>query len=176
MLISPEYIALNRRLHAERDDYGRIGKRWAERAVAICRENGGSTIIDYGAGKRTLEKRIREIAPDIAVASYDPAVPEISEPPAPADLLVCTDVLEHVEPECLNEVLTDIYVLAPVHLIVVATDPSDKTLADGRNAHLIIKSPGWWGEKFTNAAFWGSDVPGPRDHECVFELRRIDIW
>lgn len=79
------------------------------------------------------------------VASYDPAVEDISGVPSPADLLVSRCVLEHVEPDYLESVLDDMRrctVVAALH--IVSRYPSSKFLSDGRNAHLIIKSIDWW--------------------------------
>src|SRR5262249_17383902 len=69
----------------------------------------------------------------------------ISWRPQAADLVACTDVLEHIEPECIGAVLDDIASLVR-HLVflVIATQPAKKTLADGRNAHLIQEPVQWW--------------------------------
>jgi hypothetical protein len=99
-----------------------------------------TTILDYGAGKRTLERAL-----GFGIANYDPAIEEISAPPDPADLVVCTDVLEHIEPECLDAILDDLRRLTVrAVLLSVATRPAKKTLADGRNAHLIQEPTEWW--------------------------------
>lgn len=76
---------------------------------------------------------------------YDPAVAEYASDPEPADCVACIDVLEHIEPEMLDQVLDHIRsktikrALFSVHL-----GPAGKTLSDGRNAHLIQKPPAWW--------------------------------
>ena len=76
---------------------------------------------------------------------YDPAIPGKDAPPGPADLVVCTDVLEHVEPEHLDAVLDDLQRLAKKSLfLLIATRPASKALPDGRNAHLTIEPPKWW--------------------------------
>ena len=60
-------------------------------------------------------------------------------------MVACTDVLEHIEPDCLDHVLDHLCELAEnVAFLVVATAPAQKTLADGRNAHLIVESARWW--------------------------------
>jgi FkbM family methyltransferase len=102
-------------------------------------------ILDYGCGKQTLAAAL----PDRQVRGYDPAIPALSAPAAPADLVVCTDVLEHVEPSCIEDVLDDLCrVTGKAALITVATRPAVKTLADGRNAHLTVKPFTWWKEHF----------------------------
>ena len=55
------------------------------------------------------------------------------------------DVLEHIEPECLDAVLDHMARLTQkAILLTVTTIPAAKNLADGRNAHLIVEPPEWW--------------------------------
>jgi hypothetical protein len=85
---------------------------------------------------------------DRTVFSYDPAVEGIDEEPDPADLVVCTDVLEHIEPDCLDDVLADISrCTLKVAMLTVCTVPAAKHLPDGRNAHLIVENSRWWMRK-----------------------------
>ena len=64
-------------------------------------------------------------------------------------MVACIDVLEHVEPQCLESVLDDLKRLTKrVGLFTVHTEPAKKTLPDGRNAHLIQQPPSWWLPKF----------------------------
>lgn len=141
MLITEEYRQLNGDLHRTRADYGVGGHKWAEQVQGLAKAIQARTILDYGAGKGTLAKAIK----NRTVINYDPAIPEYSDAPEPADLVVCSDVLEHVEPECLEDVLDTLSVLSlKAVFLVVATRPAKKVLADGRNAHLIIEPPKWW--------------------------------
>jgi hypothetical protein len=60
-------------------------------------------------------------------------------------MVVCTDVLEHIEPERLVVVLADLQrCVRQVGYFVVHTGPAMKTLPDGRNTHLIQQDPQWW--------------------------------
>ena len=78
-------------------------------------------------------------------AGYDPAIPEYAAEPTPVDLLVCTDVLEHVEPLYLTNVMEhiDSLVLRGVYLNI-ACRPAKRVLADGRNAHILVRNPEFW--------------------------------
>jgi hypothetical protein len=61
---------------------------------------------------------------------------------------VALDVLEHIEPEMLDETLKTISNLFTKSCyLIVAAYPAKKYLPDGRNAHLIIESFDWWKEK-----------------------------
>lgn len=143
--ITEDYRALNAELHRTRKDYGRRGGRHAARVLKLLKRFNASTVLDYGAGKGGLKAAL----PDVDVREYDPAIPGKDTPPEPADILVCTDVLEHIEPECLDDVLAELARLTRKvgHLVIAIQPDQTKLLPDGRNPHLIVERPGWWREK-----------------------------
>lgn len=140
-LITNEYRKLNQQLHEDREDYGTSGANYADMIIQIASSINAETILDYGCGKMTLSNAL----PHLPIMNYDPCIPELSEPPEPADMVVVTDVLEHIEPDLLENVLDDLQRLTKkVVFLTVATRPAKKTLADGRNAHLIVKPSDYW--------------------------------
>ena len=142
MLISPSYIEQNAMLHTQRADYGAAGGRHGKKIASLMKEFGCATLLDYGCGKGSLLKEIP------GAVGYDPAVPGFSSRPHPADLVSCTDVLEHIEPECLDEVLEDLRMLSKrLAFLVISCRAAYKTLPDGRNAHLIVQPHEWWLQK-----------------------------
>lgn len=140
-LISADYRKLNAQLHRENLAYGVGGGKHADtvkKLVATLKPP--VSVLDYGCGKGYLAKAL-----PFAIWEYDPAVPGKEEPPRPADLVVCTDVLEHVEPEKIAHVLWHLAtVTRQVGYFVIHTGPSMKTLADGRNSHLLQRDREWW--------------------------------
>ena len=143
-LISPEYLEQQQKLH-ERPDYGAgyadVHKYITPIIERMVNQWQVPHLLDYGCGKGAL---FRNINPDhkMRLQAYDPAIPECSEAPAPAPMVACLDVLEHVEPEHLEDVLDDLErVTERVGVFSVHTGPAAKTLADGRNAHLIQMPP-----------------------------------
>ncbi len=134
----------NRQLH-NNPDYGHHGGRWAFTISDIMRRGKCESVLDYGCGKGGLKKAL----PDADVREYDPAISGKDVLPGPADLVLCADVLEHVEPEYLDSVLDHIQGLARKFVMLSpSTVPADKTLPDGRNAHLIVEPYPWWREQF----------------------------
>lgn len=142
-LISEEYRRQNALLHAKRKDYGAGGGRWVREVAWLAKKHNCETILDYGCAKGNLKRKLEGVG-WTGVYEYDPALDD-KQDKQPCDLVVCTDVLEHVEPDCLNDVLADIHVLTgKLAFLVIALGPSDKTLPDGRNAHLIQEDASWW--------------------------------
>lgn len=152
MLISDEYRALNRELHERNPSFGageRKSSRWALYVLQVVHEVRASTVLDYGCGKGLLKEALGPtLGADgrgFAVHEYDPAIAGKDARPEPADVVACCDVLEHVEPEHLYAVLADLRrVTRRAMFFVVSTRPAYKTLADGRNAHLIVRPAEWW--------------------------------
>ncbi len=143
MRISDEYRQINGQLHITSRQYGAWGYRWAETVRDAFGKN--VDLLDYGAGKGSLGRTL-----GFPIFEYDPCIPTKAKEPEPHDYLVCADVLEHVEPECIEEVLEHIASLIKVAgLLVVATRPAHKILDDGRNAHLIIQPVEWWTKKIS---------------------------
>lgn len=145
MLISDAYAAEQRLMH-ENERYGAASKKFAGQVAAIIRKRKPSSILDYGAGKQALAQALALAGEPTPITAYDPGIPEISDLPAGKfDLVCCIDVLEHVEPECLNDVLKALSEKTGVTaFITIHTGPAGKTLSDGRNAHLIQKPVRWW--------------------------------
>lgn len=143
-LISEAYRAQNAALHRERADYGaHAATAWGDWVRRVARAHGCASVLDYGCGKATLGAMLA--ADGFAVQNYDPAMEAFAAPPRPADLVVCNDVLEHIEPDCIDDVLADIARLSRrLAALTVATVPAAKTLPDGRNAHLIVQPLEWW--------------------------------
>lgn len=145
MLISEDYRTQNRLLHDDKTThYGVAGKAYVNIIKDMCLKHECDSILDYGCGKGQL----RNYLPNHDLRLYDPAIPEFSSLPIPADLVTCLDVMEHIEPECLDAVLDHIGSLTErVCLMSISLRKAHKTLPDGRNAHLIVEHPHWWLER-----------------------------
>lgn len=120
---------------------------------------GCRSIIDYGCGEGGL---VREMdRRDIEAVGYDPAVPAFMEMPAPADGLCCIDVLEHIEPAHLGDVLEHIGDLfTKAAFLVVHLQKAIHVLPDGRNAHLIVKPAEWWIDALVACEFEIEEIVG----------------
>lgn len=154
-VISLPYKALQIELHSRPNGYGGKGGKWAPAVKGLIDRFGATSVLDYGCGEGSLVKALRELCDHrVRLSEYDPGVPGKDVMPSFADLVVCTDVLEHVEPELLDGVLVHLRLMARKAIFaVIATRPSSKTMADGRNAHLIVEQASWWMERLASAGF-----------------------
>ena len=143
MLISDDYRAEQEKLH-ENPNYGVASVQYAPIVTQYINRLGVTDLLDYGAGKCRLFESIK---PDhkMRLQAYDPCVLRLSGAPEPAEMVTCIDVLEHIEPELLDNVLDNIRALAKSFVfLTIHTGPAVKVLSDGRNAHLIQEDAEWW--------------------------------
>ena len=104
------------------------------------------SVFDYGCGNQMLKDYIKGFGIDYH--PYDPALDLLDS--VPVDLMLSIHVMEHVEPDCLEDVLYHMQVMTLKYgLHVIHTTPAKTELPDGRNSHLIQKSPEWWDRTFS---------------------------
>jgi 2-polyprenyl-3-methyl-5-hydroxy-6-metoxy-1,4-benzoquinol methylase len=146
-MISEDYREMQKELH-KNPNYGVASVSYAPLVSEVINKTRIGDILDYGAGKGRLAQNL---TPDheVAVHHYEPAIDEWANTPEAHDLVACIDVLEHIEPDHLDEVLDDLKrVTKHIGVFTVHTGPAAKTLPDGRNAHLIQEPMEWWLPKF----------------------------
>lgn len=174
-LCSPDYRSQLREMFADHAWSGG-GVKYLNEVVGLCKKVGATSVLDYGCGGGELVGRLQLKATSVVklqagtqpaarlldlvrVSGYDPGVPGREALPEPADVVVCVDVLEHVEPDRVSAVLRHLWFLTnKVALIQVATRAADKRLPDGRNAHLTIDNGSWWFARLSEAGPWKGRV------------------
>lgn len=170
-LISRNYVEQNRLMHRA-ENFGAESFRWAQKAALLITEHGCVDALDYGCGKGTFATALAQIK-SIPVAEYDPAIPGKERLPKSADFLICNDVLEHIEPEFVDNVLDHIASLVRrVGLIGIATKYAvSHTLPDGRNPHLSVHSGEWWQSKLESRFDVAPFRTKPKEYACVVTRR-----
>jgi 2-polyprenyl-3-methyl-5-hydroxy-6-metoxy-1,4-benzoquinol methylase len=144
--LSDHYRRQLLKLHHTKNSFG--SKSWYKGLDEFFEKYKPESVIDYGCGKGKLLESIKTRY-QIRGVGYDPGVVEfMTTPTEPADVLVCTDVLEHIEPNFIDTVLSQIDKLYTKGAwLLIDTAPAIKFLADGRNAHLILEDKEWWDNK-----------------------------
>jgi 2-polyprenyl-3-methyl-5-hydroxy-6-metoxy-1,4-benzoquinol methylase len=141
--------------------WGNDGHKRAREVLDFIQELRARSVLDYGCGRGTLAKGLGAGGKKISglgwmgpVYEYDPAIPKKARNARRVDLVVCTDVLEHVEPDKLAAVLAHVRSLARMGAYLLAcTREANTLLPDGRNAHLIVQPANWWLRRIEEAGF-----------------------
>jgi hypothetical protein len=107
--------------------------------------------LDWGAGKGLLGEFIRSYTGErITWTNYDPGMPEYDQiPDGPFDIVVSSDVFEHVEPHLLEETIKQAADRASQFFFMeVPCSPTGKLFASGpykgQDLHLTVEAPEWW--------------------------------
>ena len=132
--------------------YGGAAALYAPIVAQIINRMEPTHVLDYGCGKNlVLPHALKErgLKHKFKYQAYDPAVPRFAGDPVPAEMVVCIDVLEHVEEDCIDDVLDHLMGLTEaLGFFTVDFGPAKKTLPDGRNAHILQRPPEWWLPRF----------------------------
>lgn len=143
-LISPAYRTEQEKLHAT-GTYGTASIAYAPLVSQIIERMGVTHVLDYGCGSLTNLAKHLKVKSTLTYQAYDPGVPQFATAPLPAQMVACIDVLEHIEPDLLDNVLDDLQRLTEgIAFLTVHTGPAVKILSDGRNAHLTQEPVQWW--------------------------------
>ena len=152
-MISDKYKKILTDIHAD-TPFGKRSKipKFAEDFIVKIKPN---SILDFGCGKGRLVDKLKEEYPDKVIQGYDPGNCKFdsSLDDVYVDLLMSTDVLEHIEPEFVDQTLEYLSKRSRYIYHLIALSPAKLILPDGRNAHLILESKEWWRQKFLNLGY-----------------------
>jgi hypothetical protein len=143
-LITDDYRKTQEELHSK-GNYGVTAGKYGALISELVNKLEVNHLLDYGCGSRlSLYKALKADHP-LKYQAYDPAVEAYASAPVPAEMVCCIDVLEHIEPDLIDDVLDHLMELTDaVAFVSIHMGPAGKTLSDGRNAHLIQNPPEWW--------------------------------
>jgi hypothetical protein len=166
-LISPEYLQQLEMLREDKPEWGPgAGHRHLLAYQSLCLKYGNfSSVLDYGCGTGGFLDKL----PCRDKRGYDPAVAKYAKLPEPAELVMSMDVLEHIEPELLDNVLSHIRActLRFAYLHIHCAE-AVAVLPDGRNAHICIMEPEEWHRKLEEYFPKVEVLKGPKRNWITF--------
>ena len=110
----------------------------------IIKDKDIKSILDYGCGKA------RHHPKEWNAIKYDPAIQDYQNKPQDKyDLVISTDVLEHIPVENLKQTIEEIFGYSNKWVFVsVCCRKAEAILPNGYNAHATIESAKWWKDLF----------------------------
>jgi len=122
------------------------------------------TVLDFGCGKGTMKEFLQPFFPDVKFYEYDPGIPgKDTFPTGQFDMVMTSDVLEHIEPHLLTETIQQLEKLTTWVLCNdIACSPTFKTFGEGpyigQDLHLTVEEPIWWRKRFqTDCTLWEAE-------------------
>lgn len=163
---------MQRTLHANPRGYGQRGRKWADTVHALATTHDAASVLDYGCGQGSLAQALRGRPGLTRVQEYDPAIAGKDDLPGFADMVVCTDVMEHVEPDRIATVIAHLSLLTrKVLFLVISLVPTAKTLSDGRQAHISLHDVAFWRAAFGDGFDLVEELPIRAEKQWVVVLR-----
>lgn len=105
------------------------------------------TLLDFGCGQSKAAIQVGHSL-NIEPHLYDPAIAELSTiPEKNIDLIINTDVLEHLDTNEIPGALCDIKAISDYAFFNIATSRSGAFLPSGENAHATVRDSIWWQAK-----------------------------
>ena len=129
---------------------GRTTVKNKDRIKTVIDKINPISVLDYGCGKGWQYTR-NEIHKEWNIPMptlYDPYVEEYSKLPTYSskyfDMVLCVDVMEHILPEQVDEVLHQIFFLGNFVYFHIDTKPAIKEFSCGTNFHISLHDKDWW--------------------------------
>lgn len=143
--MNKQYIASEYyRLHAANKFSGACLKQHLPEIKELIKQYDCETILDYGCGKAMHHKKAKLGNTTL----YDPYyAPYNKKPNDTFDMVICTDVMEHIPQDEVGKILAELMNYTDkVLFLAICTKPARKKFLNGENVHLTIKPKEWWEE------------------------------
>ncbi len=132
-------------LHQVDQNYGASSAKFIDEIAVFIEWLNPSRVLDYGCGKGALISALSARYPGIEFLGFDPAVPgRETLPQGRFDLVINTDVLEHIPEASLPTVIETISKLTDHAYFNLHHALAKTVLPNGQNAHCTVKPPEWY--------------------------------
>ena len=154
MTISSTYKSALQDMHKKYIWGSTAGKYAGDSVAQLLREHPEiETILDYGCGEGTLKDHIEGLGFNKKWTLYDPGMQKFqTKPTGKFDLVITTDVLEHVEDYMLDSVLSELCEYSNKFIYnEIACYLTNKLFKEGpytgRDLYINLKAPDGWKER-----------------------------
>ena len=145
-----DYIKQYKLLYKRKKNYGKTSIKLYDMLKKIINDLNISSVLDYGCGKSKLLDLIKKNS-KIKIFKYDPAIKKYSKlTKNKTDLVICTDVLQHVPLYDLDRVLKEIKSKGIYILFYIKCTNHKTKLPNGTYANCTVYDKKWWLEKLSN--------------------------
>jgi len=133
----------------------------------VIASSGSINLLDYGCGKALawqegnylnidgVQTHTKDYLGIEEFYLYDAGYkPYSKEPQKKYDIVICTDVLEHISEVDMKWFISELFSYADKFVFAnIASYPAGKILPNGENAHCTVKTVDWWKALFEEVAY-----------------------
>jgi 2-polyprenyl-3-methyl-5-hydroxy-6-metoxy-1,4-benzoquinol methylase len=140
-------LELYKQLHQQRS-YGDTGSVYTDDVRSFIDETGSVSVLDFGAGRGSLKSSLHNKY-SIDIDEFDPCIPDKEIiPKEEYELVITTDLLEHLFEEEIDNLFEEILSLKPKFMYhAISTRTATILLPDGSNCHKTVKNTEWWSNR-----------------------------
>lgn len=147
------------------------GEDCVEKFLEVAKPSG--VIVDFGCGTGRASVKLKKLGYDVLLTDFagnsrdQEAIPlpfvqwDLSEPmPFSGDFGYCTDVMEHIPPEQVDKVITNVLNAAKRVFFQISLVPDVMGQLIDQPLHLSVHPYAWWIEKFESLGYsvtWSED-------------------
>ena len=156
-------------LHKNKPNYGKTSIELYDVVKSIIVNKKIKTVLDFGCGKSELIDRIHN---DLGILCYryDPAIEEYSRLiEHSVDLILCTDVLQHIPEYDLDSVFLQMRRLSNCVFFKIKCTQHHTLLPNGEFANCTVHDVNWW-EKFIKKYYDSIEIINYADLTSVIFL------
>lgn len=121
--------------------------QFANNIYSAIEKTNSTTILDYGSGKgHQYSKKKLDLYWGVEVDCYDPGYKPFSDLPNKTyDGVICTEVMEHVPEDEVDDTIQHIFARATKFVFFsISLGTANKKFSNGEQIHVTLKSAEWW--------------------------------
>jgi len=137
-------LKLYEQIHKQRS-YGDTGSVYTDSVKSFIDTTGTTSALDFGSGTGALRTSLRNKY-NIDIDEFDPCYDgKRTIPNIQYDLIITTDVLEHLYEDEIENLFEEMLSLQPKFMYhAISTRKAHIHLPDGSNCHKTVKNNQWW--------------------------------
>lgn len=142
-----KYLDEYKRLHDSGVFAGYSLLHFADNIYNMIKDTGSYTVLDYGSGKGyQYSKKKIDLYWGVEVDCYDPGYEPFNVLPDKVyDGVVCTEVLEHVPEDEIDNAMQQIFARATKFVFLsISLGVASKRFSTGEQIHVTLKTADWW--------------------------------
>mgnify|MGYP002518352225 CR=1 FL=1 len=170
--MNKKYLEQYKLLYQLKPKYGASSVKFFDILYSILKNEDVIYVLDYGCGKSPLLDMLKDKLNHLNVFKYDPVFPEYDIlPKQKIDFVICTDVLQHVPLEELDETLSEIALISNRCFFHIKCTDHPTKFPNGEPTNITVREKQWWKKYLLKFFSIVEDVDYPDETTATFKTK-----